>query len=429
MLGSEHGVERGLFQIVGNRRDAGQPQGVDNETVDAGTGELRIDQPYPMQMLQKNDDFQQVGELLNVWLYGHELRFVQGATGEYDLLDSSGEDEGTVKTFSEFMIDRDLVGDDARVNRLRVLPEGDVNPVIAVADPMIPRDLRHAFPNLPASIRVLDAFVCDGPGFNPLANPSFDSRYFNAQGFGGIGTPGLVNISTAPLEVLRAMPQMWKLVHEVNAPVANPRIALPEAMIQYRERFDANATRALSAPIGGPDYSARSGVTDDPNLRVSRGFASPHEVLLLDKPAPADVFQTTGEILRPDAWRAVTAASGGWFVDPNNSDVVESARISTDVQDVRNFNTGNFEPDLVAGDVEEANMLHAGISNLITTRSDQFTVYFRVRSFRQREDGRWNALDRDQIVDDSRYVMQVDRSAVNTPSDPPRILYFEKLPN
>ncbi len=407
----------------------GQPQGADDETVDPGSGALRVDQPYPLQMLQKNGDFQQVGELLNVWLYGHELRFVQGATGNYDSLDATGDDEGTVKTFSEFMIDNALVGEDGRVNRLRVLPQGAVNPVIGVADPTILRDLRHAFPDLPAGIRVLDAFVCDGPGFNPPANPAFDARYDNAQGFSGVATPGLVNISTAPLEVLRTMPQMWKLVHEVNAPIANPRIALPEAMIQYRERFSTNAMRTLSAPIGGPDYSARSAVTDDPNLRVSRGFASPNEVLLLDKPAPADVFQTTGEIVRPDAWRAITAASGGWFVDPNNSDVVESTRVSNDVQDVRNYDTGNFDPDLVAGDVEEANLLHAGISNLITTRSDLFTVYFKVRSFRQREDGRWNALDRDQIVDDSRYVMLVDRSAVNSPSDPPRILYFEKLPN
>ena len=38
--------------------------------------------------------------------------------------------------------------------------------------------------------------------------------------------------------------------------------------------------------------------------------------------------------------------------------------------------------DGVSGDVEERNLLLAGASNLITTRSDVFTVYFRVRTFR-----------------------------------------------
>ena len=77
-------------------------------------------------------------------------------------------------------------------------------------------------------------------------------------------------------------------------------------------------------------------------------------------------------------------------------------------------------------------------SNLVTTRSDVFTVYFRVRSFRQnpagiRADGTtgavWDATDSEYIVDDSRYVMLVDRSEVNRPSDKPKILYLEKLPN
>ena len=32
-------------------------------------------------------------------------------------------------------------------------------------------------------------------------------------------------------------------------------------------------------------------------------------------------------------------------------------------------------------------------------------------------------------VDDSRYVMLVDRSAVERPGDKPKILFLEKLPN
>jgi hypothetical protein len=86
--------------------------------------------------------------------------------------------------------------------------------------------------------------------------------------------------------------------------------------------------------------------------------------------------------------------------------------------------------DRVSGDSEELNLLQAGISNLITTTSDVFTVHMRIRTFRRNPiTDVWDATDLDYIIDDSRYVMLVDRSEVNTPQDKPKILYFEKLPN
>ena len=86
--------------------------------------------------------------------------------------------------------------------------------------------------------------------------------------------------------------------------------------------------------------------------------------------------------------------------------------------------------DRVSGDSEELNLLQSGISNLITTTSDMFTVHMRIRTFKRNPiTGVWNATDLDHIIDDSRYVMLVDRSEVNTPADKPKILYFEKLPN
>jgi hypothetical protein len=82
------------------------------------------------------------------------------------------------------------------------------------------------------------------------------------------------------------------------------------------------------------------------------------------------------------------------------------------------------------GDAEDLNLLFKGISNLVTTRSDVFTVYLRVRQVRQNPvTGVWDGTNPEFIVDDSRYVMGVDRSQVNSPSDQPRILYFQKCPN
>ena len=149
----------------------------------------------------------------------------------------------------------------------------------------------------------------------------------------------------------------------------------------------------------------------------------------------ADMDLRTGEKMRTDAWRI-----GFGYEDPfgyvyYGRGPLRSARISTDLQDIYDYGTGyRDQPDETAGDIEEYNLLFNGASNLVTTRSDIFTVYFKIRSFRQNPAGPtgvpvWNATDPEYIVDESRWVMQVDRSEVNRPTDKPKILFLEKLPN
>ena len=88
-------------------------------------------------------------------------------------------------------------------------------------------------------------------------------------------------------------------------------------------------------------------------------------------------------------------------------------------------------------DFQDIDTLHR-VSNLVTTRSDVFTVYFRIRNFKQNPDGRLPRRYRGPVADastpefiviDERFMMLVDRSAVNKPSDKAKILYLEKLPN
>ena len=134
-------------------------------------------------------------------------------------------------------------------------------------------------------------------------------------------------------------------------------------------------------------------------------------------------------LLRPASFAPEPALepNENWQVDFAGQDPYttgESTRISTDVNDLPGNN-----PDIVAQDAEEVNLLFAGMSNMLSTRSDVFTVYFRVRSFIQNPTtGVWDATNPEFIVDDSRYVMLVDRSEVNHPNDKPKILYLEKLP-
>ncbi|MDP6889715.1 MAG: hypothetical protein QF471_00165, partial [Phycisphaerales bacterium] len=92
------------------------------------------------------------------------------------------------------------------------------------------------------------------------------------------------------------------------------------------------------------------------------------------------------------------------------------------------FSEIHLTGDRVAGDAEEATLLLSGISNIITTRSDVFTINLRVRTFKMNPDTEvWDATDPEFIVNDMRYVMTVDRSEVEHPGDRPRILMFQRV--
>ena len=392
---------------------------------------------YSLQMLQKDGDFQQIGELMNVWLYGHKLEFQETAVPDVWVYVQ------TEETFSERVLREQtnyVYGDNDRlVNRLR---EGEMvgTSTTDIGNPLqYPFDPQHAVPPMPAGLRVLDAFVCDGPGVNYNPNPPYnhiaDYFYFNnALGFEGRLTPGLININTAPVEVLRILPQWYKLIHN-NPNLPNnlsrfPRSTLPEAVISYRERFRNDPLNGQFAYLAGPDYSDRDDLEED--LRGDRGISSIGELRLLTRQAIADTgVGPYGDefTLFQNAWTIDFAADNPFQLQLQEADFKYGAYLSTDVVGY-NTDINDFVGDRVASDIEEANLLLAGASNLITTRSDVFTVYFRIRSFRQNPNtGVWNATDPEYIVDDSRYVMLVDRSEVNHPTDKAKILYLEKLPN
>ena len=487
---------------------------------------------FPMQMLQKDSDFEQVGELLNVWLLGHMLEGVYDSTALNSYLDlpdshlDGGDqiDAGTITTFSEFMypkssdwfapwvgrVEVNRVTLDERVNRLRFAPQGSGGegslPTPFMLDGRNESDgaggataTNNPWPRQSIASRVLDSFVCDGPGrpdldndgssivtlqdvidnpdlrygdLDPDDNMDFESTsywhsYYNANGFSGKATTGLININTAPVEVLRTLPHMYKTVHPTQLTLTgndqNPRLLVPESIVQWRELHTGDTAGVLSGLgfTGGPNYSVSdvsnrsltTGLTVGGGLKDTRGFSSPSEIGLLQQ------YGTLDDVLEPwhidlqhqairdaRAWSISFAAMDPFmdatdtgeliFQDINENfqyDVGEStagAPLSTDVNTNTYYGENAYVGDGVSGDSEEINLLQAGISNLIVTNSDVFTVHMRIRTFKRNPiTGVWDATDIDQIVDDSRYVMLVDRSNVESPSDKPRILYFEKLPN
>jgi hypothetical protein len=131
-------------------------------------------------------------------------------------------------------------------------------------------------------------------------------------------------------------------------------------------------------------------------------------------------------------WRPFIDGSGFASGSTGQAD----ARLATDRQHVT-FLQNKLDasslveiPDNVAMDAEESNLLFAGISNLVSTRSDTFTVYLKIRSFKQNSvTGVWSAMDPEFIVDDSRYIFSVDRSRCEKPSDEPEIRFMTQVPN
>lgn len=157
--------------------------------------------------------------------------------------------------------------------------------------------------------------------------------------------------------------------------------------------------------------------------------------------SPANIANYPANRLLGLGWRHPFLNNGFYDADPDTDPPAQvDARLSTDVQhtsfrqqaaDLNNQNEVWVEiPDNVAMDAEEANMLFSGISNLVGTRSDTFTVYMKIRSFKQNPvTGLWNAMDPEFVVDDSRYVFVVDRSRCDSPNDEPEIRVLSKVPN
>ncbi|MCA9284619.1 MAG: hypothetical protein KDA22_05370, partial [Phycisphaerales bacterium] len=452
--------------------------------------------PFPMQMMVKDAPFDQVGELLLVPMWGPVVEL----------------DSGSIKTVwtlaeilsgcaPEYPVDNGgnaTTDDGIYLNRLRLdARTGDGQAEMTGIDPATgtvpdPRALYRW--RLPAGVSLFDAFVCDGPGAWPPRRDAYSNTDgfivqldpFNAvpidietssprNGGGGFApglpisstlatetTPadptavrgaeavrGMININTAPIEVMRALPQFCWMIHpDVVLPddvLEAGRVRVPEAVVQYRDRLQ-DPTNYL------PSYGDRGIVNGFlPGLRVGRGMASAGELLLLRRSSTQKPLALLGtpdpNVATESSYQIDYAAGDVWgfprYVWPQRSTTpAADARLSTEVNGPTIIPTLNPRNpvlvgpngtlfgvgDNVAGDAEEANLLFSGVSNLVTTRSDVFTVYIRVRTFGQNPvTGLWDATDPDQIVEDSRYVMQVDRSDVRSPFDRPRIVFIQKV--
>ena len=485
---------------------------------------------HPLRMSQRDGPFEQIAEVLDVPVWGPVMQ-----------QDASGGGWSSLATYGEMMVGaRDFTSGKRVVNQSQVdFPT--FAPVRADATPVVGDEretMRFLFdrarpavlsvvgfvPPLPAGSSILDGFTLDGAGL-PLIDTNRDASYTAAErlsaeqrrlrlaaGFNGGSTQGLINVNTAPLEVLRALPQMQQLSYNNEAPGVDADlpwaptgqngdkqyfVRVPESIINYRERFPAE-----NGFMDGPKYVDRGFVQTAPDpelypfhpgMRSERGIVSVGELALVDREYRPSAASAEQEALEPDperdpypselgellgggvtnwtrnkswgihfagrdpyrwveyplqpaggglppagaglpasdkgkGWRASMAVGDQSFSSQLSTDRLAHTLVQTDF-----LLTPVIEPTLAtttinAGDQTERNSLLKGIANLVTTRSDVFTVYLKVRSVSQDPaTGIWDATNPATLVEESRYLLVVDRSKVERPGDQPKILMFEKI--
>ena len=358
-------------------------------------------------------------------------------------------------------------------------------------------------PPLPGGATILDGFTLDDAGLAKV-DTNDDStlstselltaeqrRLRLARGYSGASTPGLININTAPIEVMRALPNMQQLSYDSAAAgldtgppfyPATKRVQIPESIVNYRDRIPA----LLGFP-DGPKYDDRgfipaTGTTElfpfHPGMRGERGIVSVGELALIDReyrpsavgiPTEPDPEAGIGiDWATNKSWSIAYAgrdpyrsgedppvttpstqaghATAGIASPPSDigsgwhaastvaaySAQLPTERLSQTILQFDEVGTPAFDPVFttgkVAGDQVERNTLLKGIANLVTTRSDVFTVYLRVRAVAQDQaSGKWDGTKAETLIDESRYILVVDRSGVDRPGEEPKILMFEKI--
>jgi len=448
----------------------------------------------PFQMSQKDSDFEQIGEVLDVFLWGH-------------VFDGWGGNPTTVRTFSETMLDDDpdspfFPGAGLYINRLWVRAPGDIdandpgtpimNPRFDALSTTTPPARLNGYkpwePSLPMGIAFLDGLTIDGPGRNSFDRNSTgaiegydpnppdqfsdlftdlalaEQRSFRlAGGYAGKSTAGLININTALPEVMQALPMLMRTAKTQSG--SAPYSHYVDALRSYRDRWTFRGTGLAGAPTPysanlQPTYSDR-GLTANqitsaglgtvlpanlprffPTMRTERGIASIGELLLLnripDNSVPPGLQASyTSRWLGYDPYADLAQGNFAdytlgysWSTDRTNPRPRQlPADIFASITPPNERNVPFKEHEEPLGDAEDLTLLFKGISNLVTTRSDVFTVYLKVRQVKQNDQtGVWDGTNRDLIVDEARYVMCVDRSNCDSPDDQPKIVYFQKCP-
>jgi hypothetical protein len=237
---------------------------------------------------------------------------------------------------------------------------------------------------------------------NAPAPPGTPTPPFTAQGPGledTLPVQGLININTAPAKTLSALP----FVSLANRATPTDRPG---------DRFTWTPIPGL--PVGNGTWTAGADGEDD-NVTLAReivrwrdGAPGRTTPPLMPSVEPQGPFRTIWDLYRVPAFRNLQDALYAGTTEPDDAD-----------GDFSPWNNAPTPPpvtaDTVRGDFEEQNILLTRVSNLITTRSDSFTVYLVVQGWANA--GQANA----ELVVQRRAAFIIDRSSVTNTNSTPEI--------
>jgi hypothetical protein len=308
-----------------------------------------------------------------------------------------------------------------------------------------PLDLGHLV--IDEYVPFLDANADNGP-----FDPADDIAYGDAQplALGVMGqvrmltdnygtfrraTPGLININTAPLPVLRTL-AMLSPTHGLNP--ANPSAGGPGGVGGAWLAFTNNNTEITGQGLSSDGASMVQAYRDRLNI-VPRGDE-------LGNPA-SDIIDFTGGrgatanisgVREVPGFRSIAEVLNARVVDtsifPRTAGLHDIDRLGFDLTRV---NQPGFDPvvysgtepvDPLADEFDERLVLANAIAGSITVRSDVYAVWFVLHGYRE-SDCTGLATDDPLIPSVSRrFLMVLDRSGVVNPGDKPDILLFREVP-
>ncbi len=281
----------------------------------------------------------------------------------------------------------------------------------------IPRSGNFAMPTsaVPLATRIVDAFD----------TVSVDPNVPLAQ--------GRININTAPLRVLEALPYLDPRFNAGPVPGDDPRVRMAESLIAYRDRtFNANLVLDWSggprSSVSGLTIGGSSGLRDDAASRNVAGHV------------PG--FTSLGELVTASKWLPTNGGpsfdvDSGFFgangYESPHLTGFDSANLTYAPLNPNGLSVDtNWETDFdPTDDPTEHLALIRAIRNSVSTRSDVFIAYITLVGFTpddiQRADAPGGStvqkLTRLQASMEQRYVVVFDRSSVKSPSDRPRVLF------
>lgn len=306
-----------------------------------------------------------------------------------------------------------------------------LNPAIAIS-----RDIRFGL-GIPAALGILDQV----------------SAFENDQGSAIRPVAGLININTAPPNVLRMLP----LVTPADASWGNNLIwnnswtqtsldtDLAASILAYRDKNLTWSDRDTPAKFIGdtaanrpPIDNAVGPATRSTERQLGRAQASHIEAIREETG-----FLSTAELLcvleRRDA-----DDRGGAGTDRDNKRSLDfpgfnnQTRASNgDINDRKGINSqffkdnaGTLDVDGVRNDFAERIQIMSALSNVTTVRSDVFAVWFVIRGYAQEDTENLGPDDPMTPSIERRFVMVIDRSGVTDlrSSNKPRIVLFKEVP-